>query len=236
MPGETNNTNQGQGNDSPAWMSQLPDALKQNENLSQFKTLGDLGNKFLEVTKSLEGTVRIPGENATPEEIATFHEKIGRPKTENDYDLQSPELPEGMQMDTDLGVAFRQLAHKAGLSQKQAKQLFDFYNNQMVTRYSATIKAREKALDDASKALKEEWGTQYDTNMEIVKRAYSKFGNENFTKFLDESGVGNNPVVIKTFLEIGKAVLDDIIIDGKPSQNTRKKGEIIYDNSPDLYK
>jgi len=236
-PGDTGDNQDGSTDTLPAWMSQLPDELKQNEQLSQFKNLGELGNKFLEVSKNAEGSFKIPGEGATDEEISAFYNKIGRPKEASAYDLQSPQLPEGMQMNTELGVAFRDLSHKIGLTQKQAKQLFDFYNNHMITTFSTAQKAKIKAVTDAGDSLKQEWGTNFDTNMEVVKRAYVKFGNEDFTKFMNESGAGNNPVVIKTFFEIGKATLDDTIVDGDlTTSEKREKGVVHYDNSPGLYK
>jgi len=221
----------------PTWMSQLPDDLKKNEQLSQFGTLGDFGKKYLEVSKNTEGAVKIPGEDATDEERAAFYNKIGRPEVADKYELINPELPEGMKINTELGVSFRDFAHKTGLTQKQAKAAFEFYNNHMISQFSEMQKARQEAVVKGGEALKTEWGTAFDRNMEVVRRTYEKFGNEEFTKFMDDSGMGNNPIILKTFLEIGKATLDDSFLEGSLSMGKkREKGVIVYDNSPELYK
>jgi len=221
----------------PAWMAQLPDDLKENESLSQFKSLGDFGKKFIEVNdiaSKAADSVHIPGEDATDEERAAFFEKLGRPKTEDEYDLPAPQLPEGMKVNEELSKQFRSTAHKLGLSNAQTKELFNLYNTTMVNTFTSVAKEREAAKQTATANLKTEWGTDYDTNMAVVKRAYDEFGDESLTKYLDESGEGNNPVLIKAFYNIGKKMLDDNIVNGKLGQKKNNEGGFEYPNSPEL--
>jgi len=221
----------------PLYMAQMPDELKNNEEIAKHGSLGALGYAYLDAMKNSTGAVKVPGDDATDDERAAFYNKIGRPEAADKYELINPELPEGMKIDTELGVSFRDFAHKTGLTQKQAKAAFEFYNNHMVSQFSEMEKARQEAVVKGGEALKTEWGTAFDRNMEVIKRTYERFGNEEFTKFMDDSGMGNIPIVLKTFLEIGKTTLDDSFLEGSLSMGKkREKGVIVYDNSPELYK
>jgi hypothetical protein len=83
--GGTGAGSEAQGKLAP-WAEQLPPELKGNAaaqaTLAKFKKLGDLAGSYLELEKKLSsGTVGIPGKDATPEEVASFWQKAGKPKT-----------------------------------------------------------------------------------------------------------------------------------------------------------
>jgi hypothetical protein len=53
-----------------------------------------------------------------------------------------------------------------------------------------------------------------DKNLGLAKQTVATFGGEELAKSLESSGAGNDPVLIKTFAAIGKALASEGLIDG----------------------
>jgi len=241
------------GKNIPAHMAQFPDALKTNETLAQYKTLGDMGQALLdkdgkvrEYETKIKDAVFIPGENAKPEEVSAFYERLGRPKTEADYKFDPVDLPKDkdgkplMQINDELSKSFLKLAHENGLTNKQAAASFKLYNDHMINTFRAQQEATIKELQASAVALKTEWGDKFDANREIVRRGYLEFGGEEFQTLLDSATLadgtklGNHPLFMKTFLKIGSSMLDDTAHDGDVDYKKADDGFFNYDKSPKL--
>lgn len=205
----TGDPNPNQPASNPPWMAQLPDDLKKHEGLTKFATIGDLGKSYIDIAGKVEGTVRIPGENATDEEKSSFYSALGRPEAPDKYEFTRPTLPDGVQYDEKQEGAFRTMAHEIGLSQAQAEKLYGFYNNQIIESHSEYVRVVNEAKQEAEAALKKEWGEKYAGNLEIAKRAVREFGGEEITKFLETSRLGDNPLIVKLFNQIGQAMMED---------------------------
>lgn len=211
----------------PGWMAQLPDDLKSHETLTQFKNVGDLGKAFLDADGRLSKSVPLLTEDATEEQKAEFYQKLGRPETPDKYDLTADDVePEALS-------GWKQRFHAAGLTQAQARALFDAYREQA----KAQADAQQKALTKAQEALKTDWGDQYDANIELARRAVVQFGGDELKAFLDESGLGNDLRMVKAFAAIGKAVAEDVAVLGKETGERKElesDGLLSYPNSPKL--
>lgn len=206
----------------PTWMSQLSDELKQNGELAKFEKLSDFGNAFLELKGKADNSIAVPGENATEEEIAAFYNRLGRPEKPDGYGFTAPELPKGMKIDQDLERNFKEMAHKIGLTKNQAVQLYGWYNQSMINAFTSQTDARKTALNKAEETLRREWGNDYNQNIELMKRAVEQFGGEDFKNIMRSTGLGNDPVLIKTFYNIGKAMAEDTLITGEPGGNKQE--------------
>jgi hypothetical protein len=75
--------------------------------------------------------------------------------------------------------------------------------------------AQDTATAEANTKLKTDWGSDYDKNIELTKRAFQHFSGSSFDEFSNETGVGNHPSLIKAFHEIGKAMGEDFSLKGK---------------------
>ena len=51
--------------------------------------------------------------------------------------------------------------------------------------------------------LREEWGDAFDDNLAAAKRAVQKHGGKKMVEALEDSGLGNDPRIIKAFAELG---------------------------------
>ena len=219
-PNPNNPGNQNAG-DPPAWMAQLPDDLKTNEALAKHATIGDVSKGFLDLSGKLDGSVKVPGEEATDKEKSSFFNAIGRPETADKYEFTRPDLPAGIEYDEAQEKTFREAAHTLGLSQSQAKALFDDFNQNAVKAHKEYSDALEKTKEEAVVELKKDWGEKFDGNVEVARRAMSEFGGPEVVRFMETSGLGNNPILVKLFNQIGIAMSEDKLHSG----NIHDEGE-----------
>jgi len=237
-----------EGND--GWIAQFPTDLRENEAFTEFKgkPIGEFGQAFLtmkgnneELNGKLANSIPKLSDNATDEERATFFNALGRPETADKYELTKPEIPEGMPYSEEIEKGFKAASHSLGLTQAQTNGLFDWYMNGSIGAFKADAEARKKAFNDGVEALKKEHGDKYPEYVKTVDRAVQKFGGDEFKKFMDDSGLGNNLAIVKTFYNIGKAMSEDTLAGGEFGGDERKVGTdgkpvLEYPNSPGMNK
>lgn len=209
MPDEPGNGNP------PAWAAQLEGDLQNNETLTQFGSISELGKSFLDLHGKSQNAVQIPGDDAAEEEWATFYNALGRPESPDDYDFQKPELPEGMPYDESREGKMRRVLHSLGINQKQAKGLWDALHEDGVDAWNEIQAQRKAAHDHAVNGLKEKWGDQYEERAERAYRAAVTLGNKvgegRLEKWLDQSGFGDYPILVEIFDVIGSAISEDAL-------------------------
>ena len=193
------------------WLSSIPENLREHEAFTGAESLSSVYQGFADLTVANKEMLAIPGEDATDEDRAAFHAKLGRPEAADQYQLDKPELPADIPYDDTIESAFKQLAFDKGLSQQTASELHQWY--------WGTVKAgseqQQKSTEEALNTLKDEWkGDAFKTNSELAVRAFSKFGGDEAKKFIEEAQVngvslGNHPVFLRVFAEVGKKISDD---------------------------
>lgn len=124
--------------------------------------------KFAGGSKSL---VELPPDDAPPEKVAEFYDRLGRPKTPQDYGIAPPEGG-----DKALAEWFTKTAHDHGLSAKQAKGLFDQWQAMTGSRMQEMEAAQREASEQGIASLKKEWGQQYEAQITAGRRAASSLG------------------------------------------------------------
>lgn len=205
--------NQGAGTDGakPGWLAGVKVELR--DKVEQFKTPSELAQAFIDSAGKLETSLAIPGDNATDEEKAAFRKALGVPESPDNYELEHGELPEGMSKDEAFETWFRETAHDLGLSKTQAKILFDKYSNRLSERFTEVANARKAAKQKTEETLIEKLGSkeEYDATLARARRAVRVFGSEEFDKFLEDTGLTNDPRMIVFMAQLGKTISDDVI-------------------------
>lgn len=236
----------------PKWLGQSPDKHKRNEAFKGHGTIGVLQDDYLKVkserdeaVKSKETMLAIPTDDSTDEDIQTFYNSLGRPEKIEDYKFEKIKFPEGMTKSEELEKEFIKLSHSIGLTNPQAESLYAFYNKLGIGAFNAqkqaeedNVKEVEKAHTERIEALKKEWGKDYEANLEYMKRAMKQFGGEEFEKLMDDTKMGNDPIMIQAFVNIGKKMGEGTLIEGVPAAGGEKKTEeeILKEKYPDMVK
>lgn len=191
----------------------IPDTFRESP-IGKYKTVGELSRGYGEAQKLIGAKgVIVPGEKADPKELDKFYNTIGRPEKPDGYKLTPVEnLHQTLKANPDLDKNFKTMMHKHGLTQKQAAGLYTDWINGLST---GLTKHDEKTVTDrqaAEAALRQEWGADYDRNINKVKSVIDKFGGNGARDAFGE--LGNNPAVLKTLANISKNFAEDEFVQG----------------------
>jgi hypothetical protein len=196
---------------SPSWRESLPPELKAEKSLESFKDVAGLAKSYVDNKRETSKLVNskgiiVPGEKATPEEIAAFHKALGRPDTPDGYGLEKPDLPEGMTYDEVRTKAFAEVAHKEGLTPKQLKALHTAWNEQAKAEFERQVKAVKEFTEKTTAEMKKEWGKDFEANLVTADAAIEKVFGPEFKKMLKDTGLANHPAIIKGMFKASQAI------------------------------
>lgn len=137
---------------------------------------------------------------------------------------------EGVELDTEAMKDFEPVARDLNLTNEQAQKLVDAY-----PKILAGVQQRQA---DAWQAQTEQWATDVKAdkdiggdkltgNLSAAQRALDQFGTPELKEYLNTTGLGNHPDLVKTFVKIGKAMSEDGMVDGS-NQGQRSAAEVLY--------
>jgi len=139
--------------------------------------IGKMANEF-----------RVPGDSATPEQLAAYHKAIGVPETPDAY-----AMPEIQWSDTEkvsgeflkstrvpeFEAELKQLAHKAGLTPKQWNMLAEGYDRSFVKFHGQQLDARAAMDAEITEEFNREaealWGSKTEQVKADVMRVIEKY-------------------------------------------------------------
>lgn len=171
------------------------------------------------VTPEVKETPKAPETPSVPE----------KPVTPEKYDLK---LKEGSKLDAKHLEKISAFAKAKGLSNEDAQALLD-HDEENFSEISATQEEEVKKVKEswlpASQNDKEIGGESFKANVEIAKRVVSRYGSDEFKSFLETTGFGNHPEVIRVFLRLGKAMTEDqLVVSSTPVGKKKSTEEILY--------
>ena len=192
----------------------LPEDLRAEPAFKDIGNVQDLARSYFNAQKMVGADkVAIPGQNADESDWGTFYDKLGRPSEAASYEF-NPGEEAGSLSDSEQLSQFKDAAYNLGLSKKQAEGLFDWYNKTSVDAYGKVETALEDRRLQAEETLRGEFGNAYDERVGLASRVAQEFGGDEGIELLEESGLGNDPRVIKMFAKIGMAMAEDSIAIG----------------------
>jgi hypothetical protein len=72
-------------------------------------------------------------------------------------------------------------------------------------------------------------GAKHEENLALANKAIDAFGTPELRTFLDESGLGNHPELLRAFHKAGSAISEDQLVLGNGENNAKPKS--FYSNS-----
>lgn len=171
----------------------------------------------------------LPVEPAAAEpSLATTEPKV-EPTVPDQYEFT---FPDEFEVDPELVKEFSPLAKEFGLSQESAQKLVDLntkFTNRVHEQNTAAFKKVIGEWATSSKEDKEFGGAKFNENISVAQEALNKFGNDEFKKLLDSTGIGNHPEVIRVLYKVGKMLREDKFHSGSnPDPSNRDVAKMLY--------
>lgn len=206
--------NQGAGNSGAAaastggqarWQDSLPDDLKQNATLNLFNKVEDLAKAHVHA-QSLLGKKGIfpPGENAPKEEWQSFFKQVGLPEK----DKYAVKVPEGKKFDEKILGKLKDIAYENGVMPKALESIVEAIITEGESAGNAMREQTRIQYEEGIAALKKEWGNAFDREVNAARAAVKEMGPD-FQKYLQDTGLGNDPMMIKAMAKFGKQYMKE---------------------------
>lgn len=148
------------------------------------------------------------GGNAEPTPDGGKQQQPGDGQPQDPYkDLK---LADGVAVDETQMANFKALAKENGLSAQAAQAVLDFEAQRLTT-------AAQQAANVWKEQTQKEHGDKLPTVLATAARAVEKFGGAELRELLNQTGLGNHPVVVRTFNNAGALLREDASV---PSNGT----------------
>jgi len=187
----------------PSFTDSLPEDLREHEHLKEVGDGVQLAQSYVDLIKN-------------------------QPVVPPDASGYSYDFPEGYELDNESFESFKKTAFESGITQKQFQQFleFDVGRNQAAKEsFQASVTQNRNNTENA---LRTEYGDNYDSKIESAKGVIRSYGNEEFSKFLEDSHLGDNPHMIRLLAWVAGSTSEDSLVNTEPRgtpQEGRKVGE-----------
>jgi len=217
-------TNEGTNNvpntDIPEWLTKIEGMDEEYSGDTSLKAVPDvqtLVKNYVHAQRKM-GKNRdvVPDSNSTNEEWLAHYHKLGLPTEYGEYSL---ERAEDTLVDDEFYDGFKEEAFKNNMLPGQAQAMLNYLQGHTREKYDSINAQTTEASETAINGLREEWGDAFDQNVYKAKAAVAEFGGDQLKTYLNESGLGNDPQLIKAFAKIGETFLkeDNFKGEGKPA-------------------
>jgi hypothetical protein len=170
---------------------------------------GDWKEYVPDPAKSDADNAAAKAEHDKSKPAAPADDQMAKVPEDGKYDLK---MPDGVDQDDEMVAALSPEFKEMGLTHAQAQKLVDKYTSIMQARAAAQSETFGKTVAgwaDEAKADKEIGGDKWDGTVLVAQRAVNKLGTPALKDFLNASGAGNHPEVIRFMAKAGALIAED---------------------------
>ncbi len=204
------------------WMKGLSEPFQKSKSLSKFDNVDALAKSYTELESELGKRVRIPSRDASPDDWAKYYERVGRPKSPDEYAIDRGKT------DDSLVRSFKSAAHEAGLTVEQAEKVFGSVRGFTDSSQKLRMEQYTARMKEADATLRREYGPQYDSRISDAKKAYDLLFDEALRADIVEAGLANNPRFIKVLAELGPQIRGDSFLKAAGPAGDSKKDPLAW--------
>ena len=125
--------------------------------------------------------------------------------------------PEDVSVQPEKLAAFKALAGELNLSVSQVQKLVDFETQSARENEAKTEAQKREVIAGWARQTKAIYGAQLDEEISFALRAANAFGGPEFRALLEDTGLGNHPIMIRTLVGIGRSISEDACPGGQPA-------------------
>lgn len=152
-------------------------------------------------------------------------EKQPETKAPEKYELTAPE---GTELDSKAVELFEPVARELDLTNEQAQKLAGLWpqlQEQLQQRQAESWGSQVEQWAADTKADKEIGGDKLTGAVGHAQKALDTFASKEFREFLDTTGLGNHPEMVRAFAKVGKLMSEDSFVTGQSSGS--QKNELV---------
>lgn len=165
----------------------------------------------------------ILGEELTDDDRNKVYERLGRPADPDGYDLTGI-VPE--QYNHDLVDQFKKKAHEVGMSNEATKKVAEWYKNVETAQKEAIEKSKNMQADAWMLELKRDFGNKFDVEVKNANKALAAYTDKAFAEYMNQSGLGNHPALVKAFAKIGRELSEDKLVQSETASRLAQSEEL----------
>lgn len=170
----------------------LSEELRASQVASKFQ--GKSADDVLKSYANLESVLGKKVNQLTPEEAIQLRELQGFVTVNN---VELPENITGPVADW-----FKEIAPKAGLTKEGVKELVSSYMEFEAASAQQRMNELARQTADAETALRKEYGTAFESRLNLAGNLVKSIGGEELLKDIETSGLGANPRFVKMMMDI----------------------------------
>lgn len=193
------------------WTAALTSDTRAQLAPKNYADVEELAKAYVSLERTLGAEkIPVPGKDAGPEAWDRVYARLGRPATPADYDLSGFKVPDNVPWSGELQQAMVTEMHVAGLNSRQATRLLNRYAELAGDAGAAAGTAAEQA----SAALRKEWGARFDANLDLARRAARHAFGDDFAaaralRLADGSFLLDSPLLARAFARLGAERAED---------------------------
>lgn len=135
---------------------------------------------------------------------------------------------EGQELDAEAVKAFEPIARELNLSNEQAQKLVDVYGSKIMPKLVEQQAAQwQQQIEQWAEQVKADKDLGTDTSIGAAQKAMDKFGSPELKQYLNETGLGNHPELVRIFANIGKAMSEDGLVTGN-SGGAKSAADVLF--------
>lgn len=131
-------------------------------------------------------------------------------------------LPENSTLPAETLAAFKQAAAEVKLPADALGKWLALEENHRAQTAQQQAQQELDRLEKWAHQTQDEWGETWQEEVSKAVRAADAFGGPELRQLLEETGLGNHPVIVRTFHAVAQCMSEDITPGGVPSAQTDK--------------